>query len=250
MSKIYIYGKHAVSEALDHARGSVLKILMSGRVDDPAFFKKVKASGVPLGDIDPRVLSSQVEGRGTHQGVVALISLATIAIPFEHFAEKLAPMPDTLLVLLSEVQDPHNVGAIIRSAAAFGATAVLMPINKQSPITGAVVKASVGTAFRIPLVTMPNMQQAIATLKKKGFRVHGLAGDGTCDVSDEPFDAPALVILGNEAEGIAPSARALCDQILSIPIDSRAESLNVAAAGAVVLYAWSQKHTAKRAVIK
>jgi 23S rRNA (guanosine2251-2'-O)-methyltransferase len=163
-------------------------------------------------------------------------------VSFEKFFESFEPTKDTCLVFMSEIQDPHNVGAIIRSAAAFGASAVLMPTHNQSPVTGVVVKASAGMVFRIPIVEVENTQQAIAQLKKKGVKVFGLAGEGKENISDQKFDEPAMFVFGNEAQGIAPAARALCDKMLSIPMHARTESLNVSASSAVALFAWSTQH--------
>lgn len=99
---------------------------------------------------------------------------------------------DTALVILGELQDPHNVGAIIRSAAAFGVSAILMPEHNQAPVTGTVVKVSAGMAFRIPLVTVPNVNSAIRDLKERGFWVYGLDGEAKQTLPKEQFDAPAL----------------------------------------------------------
>lgn len=241
-TKIFIYGKHAVEEALTHAPGAVRKIHLSPRMEDKKLRELINRSGVPVEPLDERKATSQAPAGAPHQGIIALISLGAVTIPFEKFVDTFNPTPDTALLFLSEIQDPHNVGTIIRSAAAFGASAVLIPTHKQSPVTGAVIKASAGMAFRIPLVMVENVQQAIAQLKKKGVRVHGLAGNAPSNIDVESFAEPALFILGNEAEGIAASAKALCDQMLSIPMSSRAESLNVATSGAVALYAWSRKH--------
>jgi predicted rRNA methylase len=241
-NKIYIYGKHAVEEALRHAPQILRKIHLSERMEDKKLRELAHSSGVPIEPLDERKASSQAEGGASHQGIIALISLGSLSIPFEKFLDSFNPAPDTALLFLSEVQDPHNVGSAIRSAAAFGASAVLMPTFKQSPITGAVIKASAGMAFRIPLVTVDNVQQALSSLKKKGVRVHGLSGDAKKSIDTEEFAEPALFVLGNESEGISASAKALCDQMLSVPISPRAESLNVAASGAVALYAWSRKH--------
>ena len=104
-----------------------------------------------------------------------------------------------------------------------------------------VVKASAGTAFQIPLVSTENMQQTIANIKKLGFQAVGLAADGAQPISGEAFAGPTLLIVGNEAQGVAPAARALCDKMLSIPMRGGAESLNVAASAAVALYAWSTR---------
>jgi len=240
-SKIYIYGKHAVAGAIKHAPRAVRKVYLARGFDDGRLRNNIHAAQVPTEELDKRKVSSMAEGGAPHQGIIALLSLDSLVTPADTFLGELAAGPETLLVLLNEVQDPHNVGAIIRSCAAFGAAGVLLPTRKQSPITGSVIKASAGTAFAIPLIAVENMQQTIAQLKKKGFRVHGLAAGGGRKLSDERFDAPTLLVLGNEAQGITPAARALCDDTLSIPMQGGTESLNVAASAAVALYAWSLK---------
>jgi 23S rRNA (guanosine2251-2'-O)-methyltransferase len=145
-------------------------------------------------------------------------------------------------VLLDELTDPHNVGAIIRSAAAFGAAGVLIPSHNQAPITGTVVKTSAGMAFRIPLIAIGNVNQAVDALVKEGFRTYGLVMDGSRNVAEEKFDAPSLFIVGNEGAGIRQKTLERCDVKLRIPMNERAESLNASVSAAVVLYQWSVKH--------
>ncbi len=241
-NKIYIYGKHAVGEALRYTPHILRKIHLASTMEDRDLKALIKRSGIPTEKLDPARASSQVERNAPHQGIIALVSLGGLIMPFEKFFDTFKPTPDTCLVFVSEVQDPHNLGAIIRSAVAFGASAILMPTHNTAPVSGVVVKSSAGMAFRIPLVTVENTQQAIAQIKKTGVRVYGLAGDGKNSIVDEKFDAPSMFILGNEGQGIAQSARVVCDKILSIPLDSRAESLNVAASSAVALFAWSSQH--------
>ncbi len=243
-NKIFIYGKHAVSEALLRAPQAVRKVHLAPQMEDKKLRELIKRSGVAVEKLDERRATSQVEGNAPHQGVIALISLAGLVQPFDAFFDTFSPTPDTSLVFLSEVQDPHNVGAIIRSAAAFGASAVILSAHKQSPVTGAVIKASAGTAFTVPLVEVTGVQQDLSKLKKAGVTIYGLAGDAPRSVSDEQFSKPSLFIFGNEAQGIAPSARTLCDHMLHIPMSSKTESLNVAAAAAVTLHAWSEQHPA------
>jgi len=241
-NKIFIYGKHAVAEALMRRPASVRKIHLASSMDDRDLRELIKRSGVQTEKLDDRKATSQAEGNASHQGVIALISLSGLVMPFEKFLESFEPTANTSLVFLSEVQDPHNVGAIIRSAAAFGASAVFFAEHNQASITGAVIKASAGTAFTLPLVLVPGTQQALSALKKKGVLIYGLAGEGGNVLWDQEFTQPTLFVLGNEAHGIAPAAKTLCDTMLSIPISGKAESLNVAAAGAVALYEWSTQH--------
>lgn len=240
--KIYIYGKHAVGEALRFAPQVIRKIHLAPQMDDPKLRALIKERGISTEPLDQKKATSQVEHNAPHQGIIALISLGGLVTSFEKFYESFEPTQDTCLVFMSEIQDPQNVGGIIRSAAAFGASAVLMPTHNQSPITGVVVKTSAGMAFRVPIIEVENTQQAIAGLKKKGVKVFGLAGEGKESVSEQTFDAPTMFVLGNEGQGIAPAARALCDRMLSISINPRAESLNVSASSAVALYAWSAQH--------
>jgi 23S rRNA (guanosine2251-2'-O)-methyltransferase len=205
-TKTYAHGKHAVSEAQRYAPESVLKVFEDER-------------GNPI----------------------AQISLSRLIKPYADFAASLASTPDTLLVLLAGLEDPHNVGAIIRSAAAFGAGAVLMPSEGQAPITDAVLKVSAGMAFRIPLVSMGGYQQTLSDLHKRGFKIYGLEAKGA-PLNDEAFAGSTVLVLGNEGEGLPGAVRPLCDGFLAIPMHARAESLNVAAAAAAALFAWSSRH--------
>lgn len=205
-NKTYAHGKHAVSEAQTYAPHAVLKV-----------FKDAKGADI------------------------AQISLARLLRPYEEFAAGLAPAAGTSLVLLAGLEDPHNVGAIIRSAAAFGAAGVLLPEARQAPITDTVLKVSAGMAFRIPLVSIGGYQQTLSDLRKRGFKVYGLEAAGT-SIGQEPFAQPSVFVFGNEGAGLPGAVRPLCDGFLSVPINPRAESLNVAAAAAATLFAWSAKH--------
>jgi len=235
-TKLYIYGKHSVAEALKHAPRAIRALYLE-EPGDKALYELAQAAGVQVLPLDLRRVTSMVEGPVAHQGAVALIGAAELLQDAERFVASFKPTPGSVIVFLSEVQDPHNVGAIIRSCAAFGAAAVLLPTHKQSPITAAVIRASAGMAFQVPLVGVANPQQTIAALKKQGVRVLGLAADGAIQLEQEAFVAPTMLVLGNEAEGVAPYARALCDAMLAIDIEPKAESLNVAASAAVALYA-------------
>jgi 23S rRNA (guanosine2251-2'-O)-methyltransferase len=241
-NKIYIYGRHAVYEAIQNTPKIIRKIYLSPQMEDKKLRALVQSSGITVERLDPRKVTSHVEGNAPHQGIVALIGTAELELSFEDFMEEFTPNPNTLLILMNEIQDPHNVGAIVRSAVAFGATAVLMPTKKQAPISPAAVKASAGMVFRLPLVSVPNVEEALTKLKAKGVRIYGMAGNGKQSITEEPFRAPTLLILGNEGSGIPGPIKALCDMTLSIPMDPRAESLNVAASAAVAMYAWSTKH--------
>jgi 23S rRNA (guanosine2251-2'-O)-methyltransferase len=240
--KIYIYGKHALMEALSYAPHTIRKVFLSPEIDDAdlrGLLKKLNLS--------PTVLKTSEIGRlvgreTAHQGVIAVTDPGSLLLDFKEFLAELRPTENTMLVLLDELTDPHNVGAIIRSAAAFGAAGVLLPVHNQAPITGTVVKTSAGMAFRIPLVSIGNVNQAVDALAKAGFRTYGLVMNGSQNITDEKFDAPALFIVGNEGDGIRQKTLERCDVGLRIPMNARTESLNASVSAAVVLYQWSVRH--------
>jgi predicted rRNA methylase len=296
--KIYIYGKHALMEALAHAPRAVRKIFLSPEANGDAELRElVSKRNVPVEVMKSREADRMVGEDASHQGVIAIADPSAIMVDFHDFARDLKPTrphlenssrrssgsfsaakagfpsrdtnryplsedpasrsknpPDdrrpifemgsqTMLVLLDELTDPHNVGAIIRSAAAFGSAGVLLPSHNQAPITGAVVKASAGMVFRMPIVSLGNVNQAVDFLKKEfDFRIYGLAMDGPKNVAEENFDAPALIIIGNEGKGIRQKTLERCDVKLRIPMDPRCESLNASVSAAITLYQWSLKH--------
>ncbi|MEK7178721.1 MAG: 23S rRNA (guanosine(2251)-2'-O)-methyltransferase RlmB [Patescibacteria group bacterium] len=239
--KTYIYGKHAVMEALVQKPSALQKVFLAPTIHDEELRELLKKKGIRTAPLSQGALEKGIE-EAAHQGVIGVVSPGTLMVSYDDFVKDLAPNADTALVLLDEIQDPHNVGAIIRSAAAFGAQGVLIPEHNQAGITGAVVKVSAGMAFRIPLVAISNVNMTLRDLKEKGFWMYGLEGDAEKTVADERFDAPAVFIFGNESKGIRLKTRELCDVLLSIPIHPHCESLNVAASAAVTLYAWSAQH--------
>ncbi len=240
--KIYIYGKHALMEALAYAPQTVRKVFLSPEVNDAELRALLKKLNLAPSVLKTREMDHMVGRETAHQGVIAVTDPGSLLLDFKEFLAELRPTENTMLVLLDELTDPHNVGAIIRSAAAFGAAAVLLPVHNQAPITGTVVKTSAGMAFRVPLVSIGNVNQAVDALAKTGFRTYGLVMDGSQNIADEKFDAPALFIVGNEGDGIRQKTMERCDVGLRIPMNARAESLNASVSAAVVLYQWSVRH--------
>ena len=251
--KIYIYGKHALEEALANAPHVIRKVFLSHEaMEDETLARLVaaaKKTGVSVEMMRGREADRIVGEDTAHQGVIAIADPAQLVVPFATFIETVSkpgapfwPTEKTMLVLLDELTDPHNVGAIIRSAVAFGAAGILLPSHNQAPITGSVVKASAGMVFRVPLISIGNVNQTVDALSERGFRTYGLAMEGTASVREEAFDAPALVIVGNEGKGIRQKTLERCDVVLRIPMDSRAESLNASVSAAIVMYQWSVRH--------
>lgn len=242
MEITYIYGIHAVEEALRKRHDVVSTVYAKeSLLNDERFLSLAKRAAEVL-PLDEKKLPHGVPRDAVHQGVIAGIDMAKLLIPFKEFKQKLNPSPDTAVVVLGELQDPHNVGAIIRSAAAFGASAVLVPEHRQAPVSGTVIKVSAGTAFSIPLVAVGNVNSALDTLKDLGFWVYGLDSESGVSVTEEAFDRPSVFVVGNEGKGMRVKTREHCDTILTIPMHPRAESLNASVSAAAVLLAWSTVH--------
>ncbi len=238
----YIFGKHAVSEALSERPDVVKQVFL-----DPNFSDAKIIEQIGLANLAPKLLNFKNPPRGVssnanHQGIVAGILPEKLMVNYKDFISKLEIDTNTALLILGEVQDPHNVGAVIRSAAAFGLAGVLIPPHNQAPVTGTVIKVSAGMAFRIPLVAISNVNSVARDLQKRGFWIYGLEGDGDVSTTNEKFERPTAFILGNEGSGLRQKTKELCDSLISIPIHPRCESLNAAAATAVVLASWSAIH--------
>lgn len=239
---LYIYGKHPVSEALKRAPQAIKALYLGpGMQDDSVFKPLLTHSRVSVENLTARTLPRELEGV-VHQGALAVISPDHLVRPYDAFVSTLEATPDTALVILGEVQDPQNVGAIIRSAAAFGIAGILIPEHNQAPVTGTVIKASAGMAFSVPLVSIGNVNTTVRDLKERGFWVYGLDGEAPNTLTKEKFDAPAVFIVGNEGKGIRLKTRELCDVLLSIPMSPDCESLNASASTAIALYAWNTQH--------
>lgn len=235
---VYLYGKHALREALLAKPSALKKVFLDANAsqdrDITDLLKKTGISWTHTKEKRPKVHSDAV-----HQGVIAQIDTEQIYTELKTVLSSLQSKTPSF-ILLDELQDPHNVGAIIRSAAAFGTSAVLLPEHNQAPITGAVIKTSAGMVFRIPIVRIGNVNQTIRTLKDAGFWIYGLAMHGTTKLTNATFDTPTLFVVGNESDGIREKTLELCDIILTIPMNEGCESLNAAAATSVVLYEWSR----------
>ena len=240
--KIYIYGKHALEEALQNTPRVIRKVFLASNLLDEKLHALLEKHNIPTATLAAGK-GKELVGRDTaHQGVIFTINPSALLVSLDEFLATLDTKRNPAVAILGEVQDPHNVGAIIRSAAAFGLSGVLIPEHNQAGITGAVVKTSAGMAFRIPLVTIGNVNNTLKILKEKGFWIYGLAMYGTTSLGTEVFDAPSVFVIGNEGAGIREKTLVACDITLKIPMHKRTESLNAAVSAAIVFYEWSRKH--------
>jgi 23S rRNA (guanosine2251-2'-O)-methyltransferase len=229
-------GPHACEEAL--ALGELHSLWVApaafGRV--AKLISEARAAGVVIHRDPMESLDRRSQGQ-RHQGVLGEggpFSYATI----EEVAAKVQARGNAALVLaLDGITDPHNLGAILRSAAAAAVDGVLLPERRSATVNETVIRASAGTAGRVPICRVVNLGRALDEVKEAGAWIYGLAaGEGSQDYLAEPFDRATVLVMGAEGEGLHLKIRERCDQLLHIPMPGGIESLNVSAAAAVTLF--------------
>lgn len=229
-------GPHACEEAL--ARGELHSVWIApaafGRLG--AFISAARSAGVVIHREPMESLDRRAQG-GRHQGVLGEGGPFAYAA-FEDVAARVRKRGDAALVLaLDGVTDPHNLGAILRSAAAAAVDGVVLPERRSAAVNETVVRASAGTAGRVPVCRVVNLGRALDDLKEAGAWIYGLAaGEGSRNYLDEPFDRATVLVMGAEGEGLHLKIRERCDGLLHIPMPGGIESLNVSAAAAVTLF--------------
>ncbi|MEZ0208881.1 MAG: 23S rRNA (guanosine(2251)-2'-O)-methyltransferase RlmB [Candidatus Paceibacterota bacterium] len=243
---LYLYGRGPLEEAITLGKsGLIEKIFLTPQAEaDGKIIGLLQKHGLKHERVTVQEIESMTGRDATHQGVCALLDDRKIYTPLDTVlleAKNSSKRP--LFVLLDELQDPHNVGAIIRSALAFGATAVLMPEYDQVQVTSTVIKTSAGTVFSMPIVRIGNVNTTLRNLKEKGFWIYGLAGDGETKLATTAFDADTVIVIGSEGEGIRPKTLEVCDFKLAIDINPACESLNASNAAAVAFYEWYKQQS-------
>lgn len=241
----YLYGRNPLEEAIkSNTQGLIERVFLTPQAEaDGAIISLLQKHGLKHERVTKEEIESHVGRDAIHQGVCALLKESRLYTPLPEAlqkAENASGRP--LFVLLDELQDPHNVGAIIRSAAAFGASGILMPEHDQVQVTPTVIKASAGAVFSLPIVRIGNVNTTLRNLKDKGYWTYALAGSGDTKLAEATFDTPIVVVIGNEGEGIREKTLEVCDFKLSIDIDKRVESLNASNAVAITLYEWNKQN--------
>ena len=234
----WIAGINAVSAALEHDLGNVREVLVEAggknprltEIEETARRHEISVRRIPLQALDG------VAGGLRHQGVIARYE-APKQVEESALAGLLeAAGGKALILVLDGVQDPHNLGACLRSAAAAGVTAVIIPKDKAAPINATVRKTSAGAADRIPVISVTNLARTLRTIKDAGVWVFGLDGAATASIHDTDFRGNVALVLGGEGEGMRRLTREHCDGLVMIPMPGDMESLNVSVATGVALF--------------
>ena len=233
---LWLFGLHAVRDALMNPKREKLRLVVTKNALDK-LEEAVAFSGMAPELTDPRHFKVPIDEGSVHQGAAMEVrplnwgKLTDVAI---------SGAGEPLIVLLDRVTDPHNVGAILRSAEVFGARAVVAPRHHSAPETGALAKTASGALERQPYLKVTNLAEAMEELKSMGYAVIGLDGDGTVELAEAMAGVgkrPVALVLGAEGPGLREKTRETCDVIARIPFAGAFGSLNVSNAAAVGLYA-------------
>jgi len=236
-------GIHAVREALEAARPLDSVLIARGRHGEriEELVRLARQRGVPV-RFEDRAQLDRTAGTREHQGVLALASAAPASRLEDLLASRGAQ--SGLLVLLDGVEDPQNLGAIVRSADVFAADLVLLPRRRAAPLSSAVARASAGALAYVPVATVPNLAAALRRLADAGFWTYA-ADMGGEELSAAELPARCVFVFGNEGAGVSRLLRDECDAALSIRQAGHVDSLNVSAAAAIMMYEYRRRHPAK-----
>ena len=227
-----IYGINPVLEALKARR--VTRVRVSARADKrmDQVLALAGAQRIPVERVDAQALDRSARG-GVHQGVVADVEAAR-----DYDVAELANAPGgtPLIVVLDGIEDPHNVGAILRTCDAAGATGVIRQTRHSAALDGVVGKASAGALATARIATVVNIARALEELKSANVWTIGLAADGAEDYTDVDWALPSALVLGAEGTGLRRLVRDTCDRVVRLPMQGTVDSLNVSVAAGVVLY--------------
>mgnify|MGYP002621050567 FL=1 len=229
---VRLFGSHAVEAALGNARRTAHRLLATENAER-RLADVIRASGVAVERTTPGELDRLLGTDTVHQGLM----LEADPLPEPDLAELVERAAEVgPLVLLDHVTDPHNAGAVLRSAAAFGASGVVMTRRHSPPLNGVLAKSASGALDLVPVLMVQNLARTMLDLKDLGFRLIGLEGTSVARLEDETFAGPSALVLGAEGKGLRQLTAETCDQLVSITTGGPLASLNVSNAAAVALH--------------
>ena len=232
-----IEGRNAVIEALRTGTAIDKIYLAKGETDKTLghIASRAREAGIVVVDADRRKLDAMSRTH-SHQGVIALAAVREY-VSVESILERAAQRGEKpLLVVCDEISDPHNLGAILRTAECAGAHGVIIPKRRSAGLTAIVAKTSAGAVSYLPVARVANISATLKELQEKGVWIFGTAADGNTTLYSADLKGPAAIVIGSEGDGMSRLVREGCDFLVSIPMQGRISSLNASAAAAILLY--------------
>lgn len=245
-----IVGRNPVREALERRPEQVEKVMIRRGVGGDAIAAIRSAAsdaGVPVQYV-PEARLHHEAGDVNHQGVIAVAAPIRYRVAGDLLSD-IAPSWDAvrarkpLLLAIDRVTDPRNFGAILRSAAAAGVDGVFVPNQHMAPLNAAAIKASAGTATRVPIARVDDLPELLKQLKERSYWVIGADGAADATVWQTDWDRPTVLVIGSEGEGVHPTVRTVCDDLVAIPMRGPVESLNVSVAAGILLFEAARPRT-------
>lgn len=239
---VFIYGRNPIIEALINRPNEIEKIFLKSSIQINSIdglSDLISKNSVPVSKV-PQVKIQNLVGRVNDQGIVALLSQIKYTEYFEWISE-LDLTNNPAVLFLDGIEDPHNFGAILRTAAASGISAVIVPTQKQSPVNATVFKTSSGTAGKIPIIRVHDINQGIKDLELAGFEIFALDGKSKNNIWESEFSRPSAFLIGNEGDGLAEQTISKASKTIRIPMNNNVESLNASVSAALVCYEWVRK---------
>ncbi|MDR2902509.1 MAG: 23S rRNA (guanosine(2251)-2'-O)-methyltransferase RlmB [Lactobacillales bacterium] len=235
-----LFGRHPVALALENKRRHIKEIFMvRGAFDETLIPEKVVVRYVPKEQIDA------LAGKGNlHQNVLAKVAPLT-DYGIDELLSDVADMEKAVVLLLDQVTDPHNIGAILRSAAAFNASAVIVPDSGTPDESGVLAKSASGALELIPFIRVPNLIRVMEKLKKADFWCLGMDGGAPKSIQEGSLPKKCAFVMGSEGDGMRRLTEENCDYLIKLPINPDVESLNVSNATAIALYEWNRQQLLK-----
>ena len=234
---VWLFGLHAVRDALQNPAREKLRLILTKNAADRLGGDLLAGCGLEPEIVDPRKFTAPLDPGSVHQGA----ALEVKPLNWGDLQGLVTQSEDRpIVVMLDRVTDPHNVGAILRSAEVFGATAVIAPTRHSAPETGALAKTASGALERQPYVRVTNLAKSMESLRDMGFALIGLDGESSPELGDviaEQGDRPLALVFGAEGPGLREKTKDTCDVLAKIPAQGAFGSLNVSNAVAVTLYA-------------
>ncbi|MBQ6569743.1 MAG: 23S rRNA (guanosine(2251)-2'-O)-methyltransferase RlmB [Clostridia bacterium] len=242
--KQYIIGRGAVTEAIK--AGRPIDYIMTAKGTNPGTIAALAAkNGITVKEVS-RVKLDGICPQGNHQGVIAMAAAADY-VSVEDILDAAEQKGEPPFIIISDgLEDPHNLGAVIRTADAVGAHGVIIPKRRAVGLTYGVGKASAGAVEYVPVAKVTNLNACIDDLKKRGLWIYGMDMDGQC-WCEADLNGPAAFIVGNEGKGMSRLIREQCDFVLSLPMYGKINSLNASVAAGVILYEAARQRNAIKA---
>jgi len=231
--EVVLYGWHTVKAALENPARRIRKLFATENA-----MRRLNEDGVTL-DVEPEIvrpdaIAHRLGPDAVHNGLLAEAD----PLPSPELDEL---APEGIVLVLDQITDPHNVGAILRTAAGFAVAAIVTTARHSPEATGVLAKSASGALEYVPIVTVQNLARALETLRERGFLLVGLDSTGDADLGEADLRAPLALVLGAEGKGLRQLTRATCDQVARLDLPGRIKSLNVSNAAALALYVASKR---------